>query len=332
MSSQTTDDRRPTTGPATPPGLAGAGRPVAGTAAYGQVPQGAPDQTRGPAPAWAAQPVPRGVPQFLAETAVLYERALKKLFRRPVMLYFSMIQPAIWLLLFGQIFNRITRFPGAAEAFGGTSYFQFFAPAVILQTILFGSTQSGIGIIADMDSGFLDKLLTTPIHRMAILLGRILGDLTRMVVQGLIIVVITWGFGRFQADPVAYPYGPAGVAGALGVALLFGLGLAGLNVFIALRTRNTESTFLIANVLTFPLLFTSSAQLPRQLLPEWLQRAAALNPVTYAVEAMRILLNGPQAVHDADPGSVLLATVVVLGGLAALTLLLAVRSFRKSVR
>ena len=273
-----------------------------------------------------------GAGAFLSETFVLYQRSMKKLLRRPIALYFSLIQPVIWLLLFGQIFNRIARFPGAEGAFGGKSYFQFFVPAVILQTLLFGAAQSGIGIINDMQSGFLDKLLTTPVHRLAILLGRILGDLTRMILQGLIIVVLAWVAGQFQEDRVRYEYGLAGVLGALGVGLLFGLGLAGFNVFVALKTRNTESAFLIANFLTLPLLFTSSAQLPLTLLPGWLQAVARVNPVTYAIDSMRVLLNGPAAVPEGEPWRLLLNTVLVLGLIAAAMLELAVRSFRRSVR
>jgi ABC-2 type transport system permease protein len=269
---------------------------------------------------------------FLSETGVLFARSMKKLLRRPIALYFSLIQPVIWLLLFGQIFNRVARFPGAADAFGGRSYFQFFIPAVMLQTLLFGAAQSGIGIINDMQSGFLDKLLTTPVHRMAILLGRVLGDLTRMTLQGLIIVVLGWVAGQFQEDRVSYEYGIAGVVGALGVGLLFGLGLAGFNVFVALKTRNTESAFLIANFLTLPLLFTSSAQLPLPLLPGWLQGVALVNPVTYAIDSMRLLLNGPGAVAEPEPWRLLLTTVVVLGLIAAAMLTLAVRSFRRAVR
>jgi ABC-2 type transport system permease protein len=269
---------------------------------------------------------------FLAETGVLFARSMKKLWRRPIILYFSLVQPVIWMLLFGQIFNRIARLPGTESAFGGRSYFQFFIPAVVLQTLLFGASQSGIGILNDMQSGFLNKLLTTPINRMAILLGRVLGDLTRMLLQGLIIVVIAWLAGQLQADRVRYEYGAVGVAAALGVGMLFGLGLAGLNVFIALKTRSTESTFLIANFLTLPLLFTSSAQLPLPLLPEWLQTVALFNPLTYAIDSMRLLLTGPQAVPEADPAGLLLKTFGILGGIAAVTLTLAVRSFRRSVR
>ena len=219
---------------------------------------------------------------FLVETFILYQRSMKILLRWPIAVYFSLIQPVIWMLLFGQIFNRIA---GAnARDFGGKSYFQFFVPSVLLQTLLFGAAQSGIGIINDMQSGFLNKLLTTPVHRMAILLGRILGDLSRMSLQGLLIVLIAWLAGQFQSERVRYENGLAGVLAALGIALLFGLGLASLNVFIALKTRNTESTFLIANFLTLPLLFTSSAQLPVTLLPNWLQSVARVNPVTYAIE------------------------------------------------
>ena len=271
-----------------------------------------------------------GANAFLSETYILYLRSMKKLLRRPIAIYFSLIQPVIWMLLFGQIFNRIA---GAnAQAFGGKSYFQFFVPAVLLQTLLFGAAQSGIGIINDMQSGFLNKLLTTPVHRMAILLGRILGDLTRMSLQGTLIVLIAWLAGQFQSERIRYEYGLAGVLGALAIALLFGLGLASLNVFIALKTRNTESTFLIANFLTLPLLFTSSAQLPVTLLPEWLQYVAKVNPVTYAIDSMRVLLNGAQAVPDVEAVPLVLQTILILSLLAALTLTLAVRSFRQSLR
>jgi ABC-2 type transport system permease protein len=135
-----------------------------------------------------------------------------------------------------------------------------------------------------------------------------------------------------QSERIRYENGLFGVVGALAIALMFGLGLASLNVFIALKTRNTESTFLIANFLTLPLLFTSSAQLPVALLPDWLQHVARFNPVTYAIDSMRVLLNGVDAVPDVQPGTLVLRTVLILGLLAALSLTLAVRSFRQSLR
>lgn len=278
-----------------------------------------------------------GMGAFLREFGTLYRRTLLKLFRRPVFIYFSLVQPLIWLLLFGQIFDRVARAPGFQEAFGGLSYLAFFAPAVILQTILFGAGQSGLGLINDIDSGFLSKLMTTPINRLSILLGRIMGDMTRMLVQAVIILFAAFLGGLRYTDgslhaTVSYEYGILGILGALGIALLFGLTLAGLNVAIALTTRSTESTFLISNFLTFPLLFTSSAQLPIQILPSWLQVVARINPVTYAVDSLRVLLYG---VDNAPPGTTfggtVITAVVMLTVFATITLVIGTRRFRKAV-
>lgn len=282
-------------------------------------------------------PTSQGPVAFLHEVWVLYHRAVIKLFRRPVILYFSLIQPMVWLILFGNNLNVIAFAPDFSAAFGGQSFLAFFAPAVILQTILFGATQSGLGLITDLESGFLSKLLTTPINRVSILLGRILGDLTRMLVQAVIILIATLLSGlRFDGSTIeatiTYNYGVPGIVGALGIALLFGLVLAGFNVAVALTTRNTEATFLIANFLTLPLIFTSTALLPLELLPGWIQAVAQVNPVTYAINALRVLLYGPASV---PPGSTVASTILfataMLSLLAVLTLTLGARSFRRTV-
>ncbi len=272
---------------------------------------------------------------FINETWSLYRRAITKLARRPVILYFSLVQPMVWLLLFGQIFERIARAPGFAEAFGGQSYLAFFAPAVILQTILFGAGQSGLGLISDLDSGFLSKLLTTPINRLAILLGKILGDMTRMLMQAVIILLATFlaglrfGDGGLQMT-ITYAYGLPGILAALGIALLFGLMLAGLNVTVALTTRSNEATFLISNFLTLPLLFTSSAQLPLEFLPGWLQAIAKVNPLTYTIDALRLLLYGPSSIPaGSNAGSVIGSALLILLALASIMLLAGARSFRR---
>ena len=275
--------------------------------------------------------MPRGLPKLLSETYVLYVRAMKRLSRQATVIFFSLIQPLIWLVLFGQMFSRIVRFPGAAAEFGNVSYLQFFIPTVILQSVLFGSGQSGVGIIVDIDSGFLDKLLTTPINRLAILLGRLSGDMTRMLMQMLLVIGIGWTFGRFQDPKVAFHYGVPGILGALGIAMLFALALMALNIFIALWTRSTEATFIVSNFLTLPLLFTSSAQLPIALLPGWMQAVARVNPVTYTIEAMRVLLNGPAAAHNHNAGLAILEALAILIGLGAVTLAFATRRFRSAV-
>ena len=275
--------------------------------------------------------MPRGVSKLVRETRPLYVRQIRRLARTPTIVVFSLIQPLIWLVLFGQMFARIVNFPGAADEFGNVSYMQFFIPTVMLQSVLFGAGQSGVGMIVDIDSGFLDKLLTTPINRLAILLGRILGDLTRMTLQVVLVVAIGWVIGWFQDPHVSFYYGILGVLGAIAITMLFGLVMMGFNVFIALATRSTEATFLIGNFLTLPLLFTSSAQLPIDLLPRWMQIAALANPVTYAINSMRVLLNGPDSAGDIGAGTTVLIAVTVLTGLAIVMMGLATRRFRSIV-
>jgi ABC-2 type transport system permease protein len=275
--------------------------------------------------------LPSGFPKLLAESWTLYVRQVRRLSRQPTIIVFSLIQPLIWLVLFGQMFSRIANFPNAAQQFGGVSYLQFFIPTVMLQSVLFGAGQTGVGIITDIDSGFLDKLLTTPVNRLAILLGRILGDLTRMALQVVLVVAIGLAIGRFQDPPVSFAYNGSGIAAAIGIALLFGLVLTGFNVWVALMTRSTEATFLLGNFITLPLLFTSSAQLPISLLPGWMQAVARVNPVTYAIDSMRSLLNGPGATTHHNTGLITLEALGILLLLGAITLTLSTRRFRSMV-
>jgi ABC-2 type transport system permease protein len=272
----------------------------------------------------------RGPLDFAAETGALYRRQIRRLSRQPMIIFFSILQPLIFLVLFGQIFSRIANLPGTEDAFGGVSYLQFFIPTVMLQSVLFNSAQSGAGMITDIDSGFLDKLLTTPINRLSILFGRILGDLTRLTLQAILVVVIGFAFGQLQSDEVEFAYGLPGIAGAVAITTLFALLLCSFNVFIALATRNTELTFMLGQFMILPLFFLSPAQLPLEILPDWIEAIAKLNPVTYAIEAMRGLLNGEDAIDD-SLGEAVLKAVLYLGGLSAIMVALATTRFRRSV-
>ncbi len=256
---------------------------------------------------------------LISETWELYKRSLLKLIRRPVILYFSLIQPAIWLLLFGQMFNKMVDLPGASSMFGTSNYMAFFAPGVIMMTMLFGAGQTGLGLIQDMDSGFLDKLLTTPINRFAILLGKMGGDLTRMVMQSSLVITMAVLAG------VHIRTGLFGVFFIIVISGLFGMALAGINTMIALYTRNTEATFLIGNFVNLPLMFTSDAMMPKAFLPTWMENVAKVNPITYGIDGMRGLIT-----TGFDPNKVFPA-VLVLGSIAALSIIGATLMFRSRV-
>jgi len=217
------------------------------------------------------------------DTQYLFIRSMKKLIRTPILVFFSLFQPLLFLLLFTQLFSRFANTPG----FPTGSYLEFAAPGILLQNAFSSALQSGTSIVIDLDSGFLQKMLVTTVSRYAILLGRLTSDAFRVVVQSLIILL------------VAYAMGATVVTGLLGAVLIlitiafFGLAWSGISLTIGLRTKSSESVFGIGFILTFPLLFMSTALTPLSFMPSWIQSVSMFNPVSYTVNAVRvIMLNG----------------------------------------
>jgi ABC-2 type transport system permease protein len=261
--------------------------------------------------------------ETLRVTFALYRRSMKRLLRRPIFLYFSLVQPLVWLLLFSQVMKNF----GKAALPPNVSYVTLFAPAVMLQTILFGSFQSGMAMVGDIEMGTLDKFLIAPINRMSILVGRALADGTRMFIQGLIIILLSMALG------VRFAHGVLGVLAAVLLAVLFGMGLAGFSNVIALRTKNSESTLVIGNFFIFPLLFLSPALVPRQALPHWIDTFGKINPVAYAVEAARNLtvgvVHGRTLSHTIDWTQLWQATLF-LGAVLVVSFVMAQATFKKA--
>lgn len=251
----------------------------------------------------------------IRESGILWGRQMKKLVRIPLLLFFALAQPLIFLLLFSQVFANLDRLPG----FGYDSYLQFLVPSIIALTALNSAFQSGIGMVADIEEGMLDKFLIAPIRRSSILLGKVFADATRSAAQGTVIVLVALLMGaRFET-------GVAGVAVMVVLAALFGIAWAGLSNIIALRTRNGELTMIVGILITFPVLFLSTAFMPSLLLPEWLDTVATFNPITYIVEALRALVN-----TGWDWGAIGEA-LAVTGGLAVVTFTGATLAFRKAI-
>lgn len=249
------------------------------------------------------------------ESGILWTRQMKKLFRIPLLLFFALAQPLIFLLLFSQVFGNLDRLPG----FAYDSYLQFLVPSIVALTALNSAFQSGIGMVSDIEEGMLDKFLIAPIRRSSILLGKVFADATRAATQGLVIVLVALAMGARIAT------GVAGVAAMIVLAALFGIAWAGLSNIIALRTRNGELTMIVGILITFPVLFLSTAFMPAILLPGWLDTVSAFNPITYIVEALRALVN-----TGWDWGAIGQA-LAVTGGLAVVTFTGATLAFRKAI-
>lgn len=218
---------------------------------------------------------------LVAAAGAIYVRNMKKLFRTPILIFFSLFQPLMFLLLFSQIFKRIADLPGFPTA----TYLNFFAPSVVMLTALNSSFQSGMGMVDDLESGFLDKMLTAPIRRSAILLGKVATDGTRMMIQALLVIAISYVMG-FRMDT-----GVPGITLTLLIAASFGVAWAGLSNMVALATRNAEITMMSGILLTFPILFMSTSMMPPALLPSWLETVARWNPASYVIDAIRALAN-----------------------------------------
>jgi ABC-2 type transport system permease protein len=255
---------------------------------------------------------------LLFDTRVLFVRALKKLLRTPILIFFSLFQPIIFLLLFTQLFAKFAQAPGLFPA--GVTYLAYATPGILLQNGFTSALQSGTSIVEDINSGFLQKMLVTPVSRASILLGRLASDAFRVAAQSIIILVLAYALGFSVAT------GILGILGIIGIVAFFGLAWSGISLALGLRTKSAETVFGIAGFLTFPLLFMSTALVPQTAMPSWMQSVSSVNPISFAVNAVRDL-SLPNYFSAGD----VLTAVVVITAIAVVTLGATLYLFRKVV-
>ncbi|HEY1276056.1 MAG TPA: ABC transporter permease [Thermoleophilaceae bacterium] len=209
-------------------------------------------------------------------------RHLRALGRQPWWIAITLTQPIIWLVLFGSVFKSAANIPG----FGDDSYVDFFAPGVVIMTAFFSAGWGGMTMIEDMDRGVIDRFLATPVRLGALITGRTMQGAVVIAIQSAIIVGLALLLGA------GFSNGPLGVVGMILVASLLGTSVAALSNGLALVVRREETLIATINVLLFPLTFVSTAFMPEDLLPGWVQTVADVNPLNWAVEAARISASG----------------------------------------
>ncbi|HLX09283.1 MAG TPA: ABC transporter permease [Thermoanaerobaculia bacterium] len=220
--------------------------------------------------------------EYAADLWHLFARLVRASVRMPVFLILSIVQPIIWVLLFGQLFGSVASLPG----FGAHSYVQFLAPGIAVMTALFGGAYSGMGMLADIDRGVLDRLLATPVARGALLAARILHSAAQVSLQSAIILIVSAAIG-------ARPHGgAAGIVLVLAVAALLGAAFGAFSNAIALITRRQELVIATMNFIVLPSTFLSSMMMSAKLMPAWIRSAALFNPVNWAVTAARAGFEG----------------------------------------
>jgi ABC-2 type transport system permease protein len=204
-------------------------------------------------------------------------RYIRALLRQPAWVGISLVQPVIWLLLFGALFKRTADIPG----FTGGSYIEFLTPGVVVMLAVSSAGWVGMGFIEDINRGTMDRLLVSPIWRPALNLGSVAQSVLSIVIQSVIVIALSLAVGAH------FHNGVAGVAVLVAVAGLLGAVFASLSNGVAVLTRQRETLIGIVTMVTLPLTFLSSALMQQSLLPSWIRWVAKFNPVNWAAEAGR---------------------------------------------
>jgi ABC-2 type transport system permease protein len=220
-----------------------------------------------------------GVLHFLRKTLVMAEWEIRKLSHDPYELATRAVQPALWLLVFGQVFTRIRVLP--TDNF---RYIDFMTPGVLAQSVLFISIFYGISVIWERDLGIVHKFLASPTPRAALVLGKSLSAAVRSLSQAAIIYLLALLIGvRLNGRPLA-------LLGVLAAVVCGAAVFSTFSLIVACIVRTRERFMGIGQVLTMPLFFASNAIYPISIMPAWLQTLSQINPLTYEVDALRSLM------------------------------------------
>lgn len=248
----------------------------------------------------------------LRHTWYMTQRHLRALFRQPIWIAITLVQPIIWILLYGQLFRRITELPG----FGGGSYVDYLTPGIVVMTALFSGGWAGIALIEDVDRGVMDRFLVTPASRGAIIAGRLAQLAIVAVIQSAILLTIGVILGA------SYSANPFGLLVLVVSAILLGAAFGSLSNAMSIVVRKEETVIAAVNFVILPLTFLSTVFMAQDLVPGWIRAVSLFNPVNWAVEA------GRQAVST-DPDWALIGTRVgLLAAFAVACAWLATKAFR----
>jgi ABC-2 type transport system permease protein len=228
----------------------------------------------------ARAPVEVAQGSLLTDVASVWVRETMTIVRDPFSLIFSLLQPLVFLGLFGPLLTGV-----AGEGIAGGSTLQWFLPGVVVMITMFGTSMTGSNLQFEIMTGAFERILATPVSRAALMIGRALKELTPLVVQALIIVLVAAPFG-FQLYPLHI------LAGLL-ILGVFGVGVGALSYALAIAVRKAEWVFwAVQQTLLFPLLILSGMMLPLESGPQWMQVVSRFNPLTYVVDAERALFAG----------------------------------------
>ncbi|MBA2368780.1 MAG: ABC transporter permease [Candidatus Protochlamydia sp.] len=222
----------------------------------------------------------------ILQASALIEADLRKLRHDPFELITRMIQPIIWLLIFGQAMAKVRAIP-----IGENSYLDFMAPGILAQSVLFVGIFYGISLIWERDIGILQKILVSPVPRVILILARGISGGIRSLSQVFIIYALSFFLGiHLRFDVFA-------LLGVCAMVMLGGAIFSTFSLTAAAIVKKRERFMGIGQVLTMPLFFASNALYPINLMPDWLKTLSLFNPLTYQVDALRCLMIVDEVSH-----------------------------------
>ncbi len=251
--------------------------------------------------------------KIVRDTWLVFGRYWGLFIHNPVWVAIGVVQPLLYLLLFAPLLSSIAKTPGFPS--GGA--YNVFVPGLLVQLGMFGAAGVGFSLIAELRMGVIERLRVTPVSRVSLLLGRALRDILSIVIQSLILIVLALPFGL--------SINPIGVVVVLALIALIGLLTASVAYAAALWLRSEDSYAPLIFTSSLPILLLSGVLLPLGLAPQWLRNIAAVNPLSYAVDAARAVFVGNLGNPSVVKGVALMAV------LAILAVFLGARAFGRAV-
>ncbi|WP_405926241.1 ABC transporter permease [Streptomyces sp. NBC_00035] len=252
----------------------------------------------------------------VSQTWYMTQRQLMVFVRQPAFLLITLIQPVVWLFLFGNLFKKVVELGG----FGTTSYLDYLVPGVVVMSALSSNMWAGMTTLDEIQRGTLNRFLTTPVSRAALMNGNVVNNGLVTALQSVIIVLLGLLGG---AD---YPGGTGGVLILIVASVLLGTIFGALSNALGMLVQERESIIGINTFLLLPLTFLSTAFMAPSQMPGWMRRIADFNPLNWAMVAGRSALSA-----DPDWGDVLSRGGALLA-LAVAAVWLSIRTFRSYQR
>jgi ABC-2 type transport system permease protein len=254
----------------------------------------------------------------LSDAGHMAVRHLRAVWRQPLWIAVTLVQPMVWLLLFGTLFQTIVDVPD----FGSDNYIQFIAPGVVVMTAFFGAGWSGLPVIDDIDRGVANRFLVAPVRHSSLIAGRLAASSVMFTIQALVIIAAA------QITGASFDNSVLGVTTLIGVAILVSAAFGCLSIGLALLVRRQETLVATVQFLLLPLSFLSVTFMQKNLMPDWMQTLAGYNPLNWAVEAGRAAVTAsPDWSAIACKGALLVAFL----GVCALFAMRAFRTYQRSV-